>query len=94
MTQANTYNPYGSTVHGPPATGGSIVGVFAIPIVVMALLWAVSYPQLAAAVVGGALVAAALLRLGFAVLARRLEGGLREIDVPGLGTVEFRVTPR
>jgi hypothetical protein len=78
----------------PPANGGSLLGLLAFPLFVLGLLWAVSYPALAATLVTVAVLGYALVRFGLPALARRLHGRIREIDIPGFGTVRFRVTAR
>lgn len=78
----------------PPGTEGSVLTPFAVVAATFALVWAVSFPLIAASVVVAAALAAGLARVGLSALGSRLRGRAGRVSVPGLGTVEFRVSPR
>jgi len=77
-----------------PRTDGSLGAAAAITLAVLALVFTVSYPLVTGSVVAGVALVAGLLRAGLVALARRMRGRFAELDVPGVGTVEFRITPR
>lgn len=78
----------------PPTAIDSIVGGFAFVLAAMGLLVALSYPVAAAALVAGLALGAAVLRVGVPALARELHGRVTELEVPGIGTVQIRVSAR
>lgn len=78
----------------PPGAEGSILTPFAFVAATFALVWAVSYPLIAISVVVAVAIAAGLVRVGLSALGSRLRGRAGRVSVPGLGTVEFRVSPR
>lgn len=66
---------------------GALVGLFAVFV-------ALSAPRVALAVLVGTLAGTVALQRGLAVLVRRHGAKIRELSVPGVGTVRFRVLPR
>ncbi|WP_254837970.1 hypothetical protein [Natronomonas marina] len=66
----------------------------AVPILLVAFFVALSYPLYALSVAVGALVGARVLQYGLAALVARNRGRVRAFSLPGVGTVEFRVTPQ
>jgi len=78
----------------PPGAEGSVLTPIAFVAATFALVWAVSYPLFAVSVVAAAALVAGLVRVGLSALGSRLRGRAGRVAVPGLGTVEFRVSPR
>ena len=74
----------------PPSVGGSILTLLAFFALAAFALFVVSYP-VAAVASAIAVVAVAGVARSLARFARRHRGSLRRIDVPGIGTVEYRV---
>ncbi|WP_265109329.1 hypothetical protein [Halosolutus halophilus] len=83
-----------SPARQPPTGVEPITGGIAFVLAALALLVIASYPVYAAAFGGALAVAVALVRVGGPALGRRLHGRMTELDVPGLGTVQIRVTAR
>jgi len=79
-----------SPPRSPPSVGGSILTLLAFFALAAFALFVVSYPVAAVASAVAAVVVAAVAR-GVAALVRRHRGSLRRIDIPGIGTVEYRV---
>jgi hypothetical protein len=78
----------------PPIGAGSSGGGLVFVLGLLALLVAVSYPLYAAAFVGILAAAVAVARIGTPALARELHGRVTELDIPGIGTVQIRVSTR
>lgn len=77
-----------------PTAIDSIVGGFVFVLAAMGLLVALSYPVAATALVASLALGAAILRVGVPALARELHGRVTELEVPGIGTVQIRVSAR
>jgi uncharacterized membrane protein YgcG len=69
-------------------------GLVAIPLLIVVLLVVASYPVVAASVVVSGLLVGKVLQVGLAAYARRTADRIRELSVPGVGTVRFRFVPR
>ncbi len=74
----------------PPSIGGTIFTLLAFFAITAIALFAVSYP-LASAVLAATAVVITVGAYSIVRLARRHRGSLRRIDIPGIGTVEYRV---
>ncbi|APW97228.1 hypothetical protein CHINAEXTREME_05330 [Halobiforma lacisalsi AJ5] len=85
--------PRTSIVSEPPSASATIGGGFAFVALVIALLWAVSYPVLAASIVLVGAAAVGVVRTGGRALARRLHGRITELSIPGVATVRISVSP-
>jgi len=79
-----------SLPRSPPSVGGSILTLLAFLALAAFALFVVSYPLAAVASAIAVVVVAAVVR-SFARLVRRHRGSLRQIDIPGIGTIEYRV---
>lgn len=77
----------------PPSDTPSVGAAFAVPLLLLGLFLVFAYP-LHALAVAGALVGAKLLQRGLAALVARNRSRVREIPLPGVGTVRFRIAPR
>jgi ABC-type enterobactin transport system permease subunit len=86
--------PQDGSARKSPTIVGSIGGGIGFVLVTMSLLVAVSYPVYAAAFVGVLVAAVAVARISTPALARELHGRVTELDVPGIGTVQIRVSAR
>ncbi|WP_049924381.1 hypothetical protein [Halopiger djelfimassiliensis] len=93
MTHGPPPNPDGIARDQPTGTD-SIAGGLALVLGMLGLLVAASYPVYAAAFVAALAATAVLVRTGLPALGRRLRGRVTELDVPGFGTVQIRVTAR
>ncbi|MXV61520.1 hypothetical protein GS429_05460 [Natronorubrum sp. JWXQ-INN-674] len=71
----------------------SVGGGLVLIAILFGLLVAVSHPVYTMMAVGAVAVAVSLFRVTAAV-GRRLHGRMTELDVPGVGTVQIRVTGR
>ncbi|TYL39582.1 hypothetical protein CV102_04630 [Natronococcus pandeyae] len=78
----------------PPTATDPIGGGILFVLAAIGLLLATSYPLYAAAIVGTLVAGAAILRIGVPALARELHGRVTELKVPGIGTVQIRVSGR
>ncbi|ELZ06523.1 hypothetical protein [Natrialba aegyptia] len=78
----------------PPSATTSIGGSLVFMLGTFALFVAVSYPVPAITLVVGLTLAGVALRRILPALGRRLRGRMAELDVPGFGTVEIRVSTR
>ncbi|MFC6754464.1 hypothetical protein [Halorubrum tibetense] len=74
----------------PPSIGGTILTLLAFFALAAVALFVVTYPVASVVLLATAVVLAGVAR-NLAQLARRHRGSLRRIDVPGIGTVEYRV---
>lgn len=77
-----------------PVDDPSVALLLALPLAVIALFVALSYPLEAIVVTVSAFVGLKLLQRSLAARVRRTADRVREITVPGVGTVRFRVLPR
>lgn len=77
----------------PPTDTPSVGGALAAALVLLGLLTAVAYP-LTALAVAGVLVVARLLQRGLKAAVARGRNRVRELPLPGVGTVRFRIAPR
>ncbi|MEF8913202.1 hypothetical protein [Natronomonas sp.] len=77
-----------------PIEDPSVAFLLALPLAVLALFVAISYPLQAVALTVGAFVGLKLLQRSLAARVRRTADRVREITIPGVGTVRFRVQPR
>ncbi|AUX08716.1 hypothetical protein AArcSl_1081 [Halalkaliarchaeum desulfuricum] len=84
--------PLAAERHDPPPGWPSLVSLLAVPVVLLALMWAMNYPLLAVSVLSIAVAVAVLLRRGGPRLLRRLYDRTRRLTIPGVGTVEYRIT--
>lgn len=73
-----------------PSLGGTLVY---LGLLVAAVAF-VANPLLTTALVLGAVVGLRALSYGVTTLVRRLTGKTQEFSIPGVGTVEYRITPR
>jgi len=81
----------GSSLPGsPPSIGGSIMTLLVFFALTALALFVISYPVAAVVTAAAVIVVVGVLR-NLARLARRHRGSLRRIDIPGIGTVEYRV---
>jgi len=71
----------------PGTTDGLSLGL-------IALVLAVSFPLLTAAILVGAATSVGLVWVGSVAVARRTPDAIDELEVPGVGTVEVRVLTR
>jgi hypothetical protein len=78
----------------PTSLSGSLVVMIGALVGLFAVFVALSAPRMALAVIVGTLAATVALQHGLAVLVRRHGAKIRELSVPGVGTVRFRVLPR
>lgn len=87
---------YSKLPTGPvtPIEDPSVAVLLALPLAVLAFFVALSYPLQAVAVTVGAFVGLKLLQRSLAARVRRTADRVREIRIPGVGTVRFRVQPR
>lgn len=85
----STAAEYGPYHHHPTITG--TLGAVAL---LVGLLFALSYPVVTVAVVAGAIAGVKFAQLGLSLFVARLHGRVRELTVPGVGTVEFRISPK
>jgi hypothetical protein len=77
-----------------PIDDPSVALLFALPLAIIALFVAISYPLQAVVVIVSATVGLKLLQRSLAARVRRTADRVREITIPGVGTVRFRVQPR
>ncbi|QLD84761.1 hypothetical protein HWV23_03200 [Natronomonas halophila] len=77
-----------------PIDDPSVAFLLALPLAVIALFVAISYPLQAVVVTVSAIVGLKLLQRSLAARVRRTADRVREISIPGVGTVRFRVQPR
>jgi len=82
------------TTHGSLTSDPSLTTFVGFPLVLVALLLAVSNPLVAATVAATVALAAKSLQVGLSAYVRRTGDRIRALDVPGVGTVEFRVIPQ
>lgn len=69
-------------------------GLVAFPLVLVGLLLAVAYPLAAATLLAGSVLALKTLQVGLAAVVHRAGNRIRKLTIPGVGTVEYRLTPR
>ena len=84
--------PLAAERYAPPPGWPSLVSLLAVPVVLLALMWAMNYPLLAVAALSVTIAAVVLLRRGGRRLLRRLYDRTRRLTIPGIGTVEYRIT--
>jgi len=77
----------------PPTDTPSVGGALAATLVLLGLLFAAAYPLAALAVAATVLGARVLLRRLQTVVARSRDR-VRELPLPGIGTLRFRIAPR
>lgn len=77
----------------PAVASPSLATLVAFPLLLVALLVAVSYPLAAAAAVVATLLVAKTGQFALAALVRQTDGAPRRLTVPGVGTVTVSVTP-
>lgn len=87
-----THTPYGSPV--PSTSSPTVASLLVVPLLLVTLLVVASYPLYAAAFFACVLAGLGVLQRGLAAHVRRTADRVREFDIPGVGTVRFRVTPR
>lgn len=76
-----------------PSSGWpSLVSLLAVPLVLLALMWALNYPLAAVGVAAVGVAGLLLLRRGGPRVLRRLYNRTRRLTIPGVGTVEYRIT--
>ena len=88
VTPAETHRPIGSD--SPPGSR-SPLGTLAFLALVVAPFAAFAYPVAAVALLTGAVALAVVSRSVLRTLRRR-SGRVRTLTLPGLGTVEYRIT--
>jgi hypothetical protein len=93
MTRHALYGGDASARKPPTVTSSISIGALFL-LGTLALLVAVSYPLYAIATVSALVAGAAILRIGVPALARELHGRVTELEVPGIGTVQIRVSGR
>lgn len=76
----------------PPSGWPSLVSLLAVPLVLLGIMWAMASPGAAIGTVAVAVAAVSLLRRGGPRLLRRLSDRTRRLTIPGIGTVEYRIT--
>lgn len=74
----------------PPSVGGSLATLLSFLLVASAAMAALTHPFAVAAALAGVVAVALVVRTVLRLAVRR-RGTLRRVDVPGLGTVEYRV---
>ncbi len=79
-----------SLPRSPPSIGGSILTLLSFFALTAFVLFAVSYPVAAVVSTAAVIVVAGVVR-NLVRLTRRHRGSIRRIDIPGIGTVEYRV---
>ena len=84
--------PLAAERHVPPSGWPSLVSLLAVPVVLLSLMWAMNYPLLAVASLSVVIAGVVLLRRGGRRLLRRLYDRTRRLTIPGIGTVEYRIT--
>ncbi|SDR32079.1 hypothetical protein [Natronobacterium texcoconense] len=77
----------------PPSATATLGSGFAFVAIIVALLWAVSYPTLAVTVLAVVGASALALRTGGRALARRFHGRITELSIPGVATIRISVSP-
>ena len=77
----------------PAVASPSLATLVAFPLLLVALLVAVSYPLAAATALVGTLLAVKTGQFALAALVRQTDGTPRRLTVPGVGTVTVSVTP-
>lgn len=92
MSYSPRSNP--GTTHDSPTSDPSLATFVGLPLVLVALLVAASNPLVAIAAVATVALAAKCLQVGLAAYVRRTGDRIRELDIPGVGTVQFRVVPQ
>jgi membrane protein implicated in regulation of membrane protease activity len=70
------------------------MSLLGVPLLILGLLVAASYPRYAIGFVAVTVVTAVLLQRGLAAFVRRTRNRTRAVLIPGVGTVRFRVIPR
>ena len=88
ITSAEAHRPIGS--ESPPA-GRSPLGTLVYLAIVLAPFVALAYPVATVAVLTGTVALAVLSRSVLRTLRRR-SGRVQTLTLPGLGTVEYRIT--
>lgn len=78
----------------PTSLSGSLVIMIGTLVALFAVFVALSAPRLAIALLVGTLAVTVALQRGLAAFVRRHSDEIRELSVPGVGTVRFRVLPR
>ncbi|MEF8780166.1 MAG: hypothetical protein V5A46_05780 [Haloferacaceae archaeon] len=78
----------------PPTGWPSLTSLVVAPLVLFALLWAMTAPVAAVGVAAPVVAVVVLLRRGGPRLLRRLYDRTRKLTIPGIGTVEYRITAR
>jgi len=81
------------TADVPPTNDSTVLGFLGLPLVLAAVLLAVSYPQAALVTVTAAALTLLGLTRGLGALVRRTGGRDGQFEVPGIGTVRVQVTP-
>lgn len=76
----------------PPSGWPTLTSLVAVPVVFLSIMWAMQYPALAAVVLLVGITAVSLLRRGGPRLVRRLSARTHSLQIPGVGTVEYRIT--
>lgn len=92
IPEAHSPNPPSDL--GPTNSPATAAPTLIFMIGLIGLLWAASNPILAVAIVMAVGLATIVCRRVLAYLARLMHGHITKLDVPGLGIVELRVTPR
>ena len=88
ITSAEAHRPIGS--ESPPA-GRSPLGTLVYLAIVLAPFVALAYPVATVALLTGTVALAVLSRSVLRILRRR-SGRVQTLTLPGLGTVEYRIT--
>ncbi len=76
--------------HDAPSVASSLMTLLVFFTIFMTLPLVITYPVASVVLLATVAVLAGVVR-NLARLARRHRGSLRRIDVPGIGTVEYRV---
>lgn len=78
----------------PPTDTPRAGAVLAVPLLLAALFVVLSYPLYALGATVAVVVGTKLLQRGLAAFVARHRDRVREIPLPGVGSVRFRISPR
>lgn len=76
----------------PPSGWPTLTSLVAVPLVLLALMWAMASPVVAIGTIAAVTVALVLFRRGGPRILRRFYDRTRKLTIPGVGTVEYRIT--
>lgn len=77
-----------------PSNTPPVGALLAVPLLIAGVMLALSYPVYAAATAIAVAVAVRALQRGLAAHVARHKDRIREVPLPGVGTVRFRISPR